>query len=323
VYFPGGVADPDLRAGYVGDTTGIVSVALSHGQQLWRTTRVDRPLISDGVRVAAASLGGEGANTLVVVVLDARQGGDPKVVSDPVVLPAWAAPVMPGGEGFRVSARVDGDSLRLDWVARAAYQGGAPPPAYVERETSRSAAGAVRVDLASGAISPLPAEEAASDAPRPPLGRDDLADPWQAGSVMARLEWEVDGRGQVLILEIGGAAEDEPVKSVELARGEGLVADITPNGLHVLVHAEAQPGDAQGDWLVFSARTGERVATLEHDNGAHSPAILQEHAFYLVDRAEDGTTARTLRARALADGALAWELPLATEERTAAPRPRV
>jgi hypothetical protein len=127
--------------------------------------------------------------------------------------------------------------------------------------------------------------------------------------------WDEDGAEQVLALEARDAAP------VELARGQGLVAQVATDGSHVLVHMEPRPAE-HDPWWVFSARTGRRVATLTHDAGAREPAIVGEHAFYLVEPRDDPAGGRTLRARELASDSLTWELRLAARRRSAAPRLR-
>ena len=101
---------------------------------------------------------------------------------------------------------------------------------------------------------------------------------------------------------------------MELARGDGLVAQVTTDGCHVLVHEEPPPA-GRDSWRVFAATTGRQVAVLTHDAGAHDPAIVGERALYVVER-------RALRARALESDTLMWELGLAAGRRSAAPRLR-
>jgi hypothetical protein len=64
---------------------------------------------------------------------------------------------------------------------------------------------------------------------------------------------------------------------VELARGQGLVAQVTPDGCHVLVHRGPPAGADR--WLVFSAPSGRRRASVTHDPGAGRPAILGGRVF--------------------------------------------
>jgi hypothetical protein len=326
VYFAAGVADPDQRAAYVADGDGTVAVRLSDGRELWRTDRAQWPLISDGERLAAASLQAGPPSSFAVVVLDAQRAGEPMLVSDPILLPEWVTVAVERRAGLWLRAERQKGLLRLEWEARARYGGGAAPPAHISRAATRDAAGVAQVDLESGAGEPLSIEEeeeasARGAVRRPPLASDDLAEAWRAGTTVARLIWDIDDSGQVLSLETGDASSDESGVVVELARGQGLVAQVTPDGCHLLVHQEPA-GVASHEWRVFSATTGRAVATLTYDAGASSPAILGDRVFYLVERRGDSVLTRALRARELASGAVVWELVLRERGTSAAPRLR-
>jgi hypothetical protein len=96
----------------------------------------------------------------------------------------------------------------------------------------------------------------------------------------------------------------------ELARGRGLVAEVTPDGSRVLVRAEQE---ARRDaWRVFAVATGRAVATLTYEPGAHAPAVVRARAYYLLGPA--------LCARDLESDTVAWRLPLG-DRRGAAPPP--
>jgi hypothetical protein len=316
VLFPGGVADPDGRAGYVEDGAGIIALRLRDGEPRWRTERATRPLISDGERLAAAVLPPPVPNVLEVVVLDAARG-EPVVVCEPAALPEWVRVAPLDRAAFAMSPSLEGSRLRLEWEAHARYGGGAPPPPHVRREAERDAEGVLEIDLESGAVSPLPAarrENAGDAVRRPPLDAGDPTEPWLADSAAVRLVWDVNDGEQKLALETSASPAARGGALVELAHGEGLVAQVTRDGRHVFVHRE--PAPAGEPWLVFSARTGQRVVTLPHDPGARSPAILANRVYYLLEGPEP---ARALRARELQSGTLAWELPLAA--RRASPPP--
>jgi hypothetical protein len=323
VFFPLGVADPGGHTGYVGDGRGIVAVSTGDGEQLWRTEREAQPLIADGERVAAASTQERKPNVLEVVVHDGSGHGEVVLVSKPVVFPEWADVGNQGRDTFWMSAQLDGDTLRLEWLARGRYGGGAPPPARISREATGDAGGVVEVDLETGDVEELTPDETGQQAGvrRPPMAPDDLDEPWLAAGLVARLVWEVDNDEQILSLELTDASATAGRTVVELARGKGLVAQVTPDGCYLLVHTEPRPANSPL-WLVFSVGTGERVATLTHDAGARSPTILGDRAFYLVEQDEDATTRRTLRARELDGGTLLWELPLATAHKSVGQRLR-
>jgi hypothetical protein len=170
------------------------------------------------------------------------------------------------------------------------------------------------VDLDTGSVQLMALDEAAAKTVprRPPLEPHDLDEPWFAGGVVTRLVWDTDDGYQKLSLETIDRSTGAIRAAVDLARGRGLVAQVTPDGCYLLVHSEPQTTE-DDPWSVFSARTGERVATLPHEADATSPAILRDRLFYLVEQRGSGAPTRTLRARELDAGGLVWELPLAME----------
>jgi hypothetical protein len=289
VFFPAGVADPAGEAGFVADAAGIVAVALADGRPLWRSDAARTPVLADRDRLVAVR-----PAPLEVVVL---REGEAVLVSEPVPLPSWAT------EPSRLRTHAKGTTLHLEWEARTRYAGGAPPPAHVLRAATRDEAGAAEVDLETGAVTPVSADP--SPYRRPPLDADDLEQPWLAGDTVVRLEWEVSDGEQTLVLEPG---------STTLARGEGLVAQPAVDGSHLFVGAE-QGRDA---WSIFAVPSGQRVASVTHDPGARSPAILGDRVYYLVQ----SPGARALRARELHTDTLVWELPLTAPPTSAAPRLR-
>jgi hypothetical protein len=229
------------------------------------------------------------------------------------VFPEWATAASGPRETFWMRAQLYDNKLRLEWQAHARYGGGAPPPARIRREAEHDEAGLVEVDLETGSVAQLHADEAAGSAVRrPPLAPEDLDEPWLAGTVVTRLVWDSEDGEQKLSLETIDPATGAVRAAVELARGRGLVAQVTPDGCYLLVHSELDPG-ADDPWSVFSARTGERVATVAHEAGATWPAILWDRLFYLAEQRDAGAVRRTLRAQELEAGRLLWELPLATE----------
>jgi hypothetical protein len=314
VLFPAGVADREGAAAYVADDDGITAGELLDGQVSWRTDRARRPLIVVDEHLVALRASDDGPNELRVVVLDVARQGEPILTSAPVAFPAWLLPATEHGGSFWCAARVERGRLLLEWRAQARYRGGAAPSAEIRREAERDAGGLVEVDLESGAVAPVVSrDESPHSQPaavrRPPLADDDAGDPWLAGTKVARMIWKEGDGGQTLLLEARDRSTGEADTAVELARGRGLVARVALDGRHVFVHEEQEPA-APRSWWVFSAESGERVATLSFDAGSRCPVVLGERAYYLVDREEDAVRARKLSARELASDRLAWELPL-------------
>ncbi len=286
VYFPRGAADPAGRTAYLAVDSGILAVDLSAGHELWRSDRAQRALLVAGERLAAARV----AEDPRVVLLDER--GEPVLTSDPVPLPAT--------EAVKLRARLEDARLLLEWEARGRYSGGAPPPPEIrEREAPRTT-GAAAIDLGSGAVEPLPPPAHEDGVSRPPLQADDLEGPWLAGDTVAQLVWDEQALG--LRTEHG---------TFELARGDTVAAEPTPDGRHLLVR--------EGDrWHCVSAETGRREATVSYDAGAREPAIIGRRVYYLLDRG--GT--RALKARDLDTDTVAWELVVGERRPSGPPRLR-
>lgn len=323
VYFSGGVADPEGHAAYVAAAGGVAAVRLRDGHALWRSERVQHPLVCDGRRLVAASTSMSASSVVEVAVLDASSNGEVMVVSEPMPLPSWVTASAESLGTLRFAARVMGRSLHLEWEAHARYAGGASPPAQIERTAMRRGSGVCEVDLESGSVSPAPVngqERAETDVRRPPLAPDDTAEPWCVDDMPVRLLWDAEGEEQVLLLERGETQPGGSADVLELARGQGLVAQVTPDGCDVLVHREPPAGADR--WLVLSVPSGRRSATVTHDHGASRPAILGSRVYYHADDHSGAVWRRVLRARALASDALLWELALDERPISAPPRLR-
>ena len=324
VPFPCGVADAAAGVAYVSVDGGIVAVDLETGQELWRTALAWRPLAIVEDRLAAACLLDGRPSAIRIALLDPTREGQPTLVSDPVTFPEWVSVATDRPESFRLTAEVEGSRLLLRWEAHRHYGGGAAPSLRVQREATRRAAGVIAVDLQSGDATPV--ADLAADPPPPPHAQD-LTQRWCAGARLARLAWNVDDGEQSLSLETTDPSGGD-ARVVELARGRGLVAQVTPSGGHLFVHEERGSSSANGMWWVFSAQTGQRVATLTHERGARSPVIVGRRAYYVVEALPDGSTGegaalpRTLKARELETDAPVWELPLGARRASAAPRMR-
>jgi hypothetical protein len=324
VFFPAGVADREAAAAYVADSGAIIAVDLDDGHVAWRTDQARRPLIVVGEHLVAVRASEDSPKELRVVVLDVARQGEPILTSAPVVFPEWLSTASDERASFWCAAHVERGRLLLEWRAQARYRGGAAPSAEIRREAERDAGGLLEVDLESGAVAPVVSRDQAlpqaqpAAVRRPPLASGDLGEPWLAGTKVARMIWEEGDGEQTLLLETRDRSTGAADTVVELARGTGLVARAALDGRHVFVHEEQRP-TADRSWWVFSAQTGERIATLSFDAGSRCPVVLGERAYYLVERDEDGVRAPKLGARELASDRLAWELPLGQRRMARAP----
>jgi hypothetical protein len=151
-----GVTAPSGKVLYLPSAAGgVEAVALFNGKQLWEAKAAQTPLLATADRVfALARLKGQ-RNQVRVVALDAATG-EPLLRSEAITFPAWVSVQRDFGLRFTPAARLESGALLLLWKAWRFRDGGPPPPQfgpdgkpYVD-PNARKAAGAVRVDLASG-----------------------------------------------------------------------------------------------------------------------------------------------------------------------------
>ncbi len=335
---PKGVADPDGRTGYFAvDTGGIDAVDLADGSLLWHTGTASRPLYVSGERLIAQRPEPGKPNASRIVLLDLARHGEPVLTSDPVVLPDWVEARSWDPETFRVQARIEGGALVLDWEARSRYTGGAAPSREVLREAQRSAGGTVRVDLETGEVGGQAAEARRApmrsaelrEAVSPPVSPEIVwqTEPWTAGDRQASLAMEESGDAMSLLLETQGSGASRGAgERMELARGAALVPSLSPDGRYVLVEPDEpdEKNEGRKPWWIFDASTGQRVATVPHEEGATEPCVVGPRLIYLVQEpplpAPGEKVRKVIKARDLKSGELLWERPLSAVEAARAPR---
>jgi hypothetical protein len=151
-----GVAAPSGKVLYLPSAGGgVEAVALFNGKQLWEAKDASRPLLATADKVFALAQVKGKRNQVKVVVLDAATG-EPVLRSEIITFPDWVSVKRDFGLRFTPAARVEKGALLLLWKAWRFHDGGPPPPQfgpdgkpYVD-PNERKAAGAVRVDLATG-----------------------------------------------------------------------------------------------------------------------------------------------------------------------------
>jgi hypothetical protein len=159
-----GVPDPLGKTGFFPNTIGgIDALDLATGKVLWSSKEANRPLFATDIRLFAQ----RGAT---IHVLHTAENGKPVLEAKPLGFPAWVSVDVAYGRSFRSSVRVEGKTMWLSWEARAFYAGGAPPPPKLEKAARKEAAGVVRVDLDTGKVESLDAENIAAGKffPMPP-----------------------------------------------------------------------------------------------------------------------------------------------------------
>lgn len=160
----GGVACPALKTGYFPNTTGgIDALDLTTGKVLWSSKEASRPLVAAEAGVLAQRTEKGKPNQIRIVILHAGQQGKRTLESQPIVFPDWVSVEVAYGRSFHTGVRGDGKRLWLAWSANAFYAGGARPTPEIEKAARKSASGVARVDLETGKVEMLTAEQIAID----------------------------------------------------------------------------------------------------------------------------------------------------------------
>ena len=330
VFLPRGVADPGGRTGYVTNAAGgIDALDLLTGEQLWSTAVGSRPLALVGNRLAAQRPRQEKTNALEIVVLDVTQQGTLVLISDPVVFPEWVSVAPATEESFTYRIFIDDHHLLLDWHARGRYQGGAAPPPQILAQATQDATGTARIHLETGQVEMLPhTPHAAAHLPeglqhvtsRPYLaGSSWQTEAWIASKKLsAFVSKESEGR-EALYLMTWDVSTGQAHEPILLVTGKALVPYVTPEGRYLFIHPEVPPAPQPAEnqaWWVFSAETGQPLATLSYEPGAQEACVVGARVYYLVEGpspplASGGAVLpRTLKARELASDQVLWERPL-------------
>jgi hypothetical protein len=153
-----GVADPAGNVGYFPNTTGgIDALELATGKLLWASKDADRPLVATNDRLLAQA--GK-TNQVRLIVIDKE--GKRVLESDPIKFPDWVSVQTAYGRSFQSGARLDGKSALLSWQARAFYAGGARPTPQIEKAARKDASGVSRINLETGKVEALSAEQIAA-----------------------------------------------------------------------------------------------------------------------------------------------------------------
>ena len=293
---PRGTTGP--RLGFVATLGGsVTALELSSGRPVWSRTVAGTPWIADAGVVVVAAPKPPG---VALTVLGAQDGSVVRELS--LSVPGELAE--PAGD-FDLDLRLSGSTLELAWRLPGRYAGGAPPPPFVREREAGELAGAVRCDLTSGSLVPLPAERA------PATGE---SWPYRRRGTWRERGWTVDDRplglafeGGTLWLRRGGPRGD--TRSA-LGTAEGFEPVVTPCGRFLFVRS-TKPA---GPWTVFSLPDATRLGSLDWPAEAQLPTVVGGRAFCLHSSlllATDIATGRTVWRFDLGPGAPAGvpELP--------------
>jgi hypothetical protein len=310
VRLPRGVADPGGIAGYVRASNGIERLDLGSGECIWATGIAEYPIGLWQARLIALRVASR-ATAMQIVTIDLERPANALVSSAPIPVPAWtiAAP-----ERLSVDASIEGDHLIVAWASQKAYEGGAPPPPEIELAAARSAAGAARVDLATGEVTPArPPSHAQPASAELSESRDGewYSDWWVAGADVVRTVLTAPDGRQRLSLQF--ETDDRAGERVTLMEGTALVALVTLDGGHVIVRDEGGAGAASLA-VVFSIPARAKVGAITWEPGTGEATVLGDRVVYLVRRIEraatphsPGDAALVLCARTVQDDRVLWE----------------
>lgn len=327
VFLPAGVADPEGAAGYVGCmTSGIDAIDLRDGTVIWRAELIARPVFVFENRLVALRTIEDRLNSLQLICIG-RKNGEAVLESDPIDFPEWVVVSTLPDQSFSYDISADENELILEWEAHALYRGGAPPSAPILAQSKQDAAGVVRFNFRTGAVSKSDRQEKGIELPGNLEGTTLFSYQRGASSVWHSEPWAfngnfANGKFGVVIGEVSGALQSLKLQrwtgasgkidaSVLLVTGEALVSYVTPDGLYLLIHSEAQP--QKNDWWLFSVSDGKKSADLKYEDGAREACVLNSRLFYLVEdpppaHRQDAQTLRsTIKAVEISTGKVIWE----------------
>ena len=275
---PRGTTGP--RLGFVATLGGsVAALDLASGRLVWSREVAGTPWIADSDLVVVAAPGTTG---VALTVLAARDGS---VVRElPLAVPGELAE--PAGD-FDLDLRLAGSTLELAWRLPGGYRGGAPPPPFVREREAAGREGALRCDLTSGSVVPLPVER----------GREAGESwPYRRRGAWRESGWIVDDRplglafeGGTLWLRRGGP---EGTRSA-LGAAEGFEPVVTPCGRFLFL----RPTKPAGPWSVHSLPDAARLGSLDWPPEAQLPTVVGGRAFCLQSSlliATDIATGRTV-----------------------------
>jgi hypothetical protein len=325
VRIPGGVADPDLKHGFVrNEAGGIDAIDLTTGSRLWSVAGAAKPLLThDGRLVVLTRSGPSGGSHVEVLNIG---DGKPVLRTGPIAVPGAPAP----DQASELKSDVANGTLHVEWATHGRYTGGANAPRDVLQAAQKIARGAVDVDLKSGTVTPAPnrepdraddqaaVERATRQAARldpPPFWTGRVCD-----RMFAALSLAPTDDGDELVLTRWSLTGSAPPTRVVLARGKSVIPVVTDDGGHVLVR-QPLPASAPSSATrpapraVFSVETGQELTrTLNLESTAEAFTVVDDRILYTLPvpvRALRGPARRVLKAVDVKTGKSLWEFPIA------------
>ena len=283
--FPRGVADSELKLGYVTSFRHtVMCLDLKSGKFVWESAVDGVPFAIVDDRVVILTQDSKLPNVGFVMGLDLRVG-NVAWKSQPFRLPEWVA-IAPAAEHyFGTMARVRDGGLYVKWRALAWKHG--------VRNPIKEASGVVRIDLKSfemelfGADKMPPAsipdgvskqlEKLAARKIQTPTGRESVV------STAGKFAVAVDIDNDSVKLKRWDLKTDKPLPPIVLANGGPSMASLFPAAGLVLVRPlpPATGLPRSNLFQVFSLETGKRVALLRVEPTAMEAAIRGSQLYYV------------------------------------------
>ncbi len=266
--FPGVVADGRQPAVFLmRPGGGIEAVDPRTGGLIWSSGLAIRPLlVIDGQLVSQAEVA-DPNGTFPLVFLDAREGGRVTLRAE-VPVPRYVRPLVDQGLGvsFSVSAWEEdgGVVVAWDYLERDAA-GVAPQPG--ESPWRHRDAGAARVDVKTGQVTPLAGVAVPAVRPLPEkvkrlLDAGELRQsPWRVGPVLATtVDRSSDAGRRRVVLRRWHAETGEPLPEVVLLEDRPVARAPSADLRHLMVTSPLPGAGAERYlWSIFSLTTGERL----------------------------------------------------------------
>lgn len=312
VYLPAGVADIERKIGYVSNADfGIDAIDLSTGNLFWNTNLAAYPLTVWKNSLVALRFLEANEEAAQIVVFSSNQEAAPALLSELIKLPEWITPKI--NDHFSFNAYLDRNVLILTWNARKMYEGGAPPPDYIVQRESRQDSGKIKIDLITGVVGTLPSgvtgEVINEKKLLPKEGCIEISS-WLTNANRANLLLDISSNIPAIYLQKQNALTSQNYHLSKLIEGDGLVTDVSLDGLYVSVHQEieSQKGNRSDDlWLIFSVETGEKIAALDYEHGTKEFSVINSKIFYSVEEQNQAFLKLVLKAKGIENGEVLWE----------------
>ncbi len=170
-----GIVSPDAKLVFVpAKGGGIEALDVATGKPVWKSTDAPKLAGADANRVYGWVPNAKKANEFTVVAIDAATG---KTLgkAGPILLPEWVVTEKAYGRTFLTAVRADGDGAIVAWTASAFYAGGARPTPQMEAAARKEDGRLVKLDFATGKVTPMKEKLQLADLKYAPAGSTSLS----------------------------------------------------------------------------------------------------------------------------------------------------